>query len=90
MNTTKSIEEIHEMLINNKITSEELVKEAIDKSYEINKLCNAFVTIIDNPLKESNDILVRLGWTIVQGLHPYQHDLRYKIFYRTAHQSLLE
>lgn len=47
-----TIEELHEMLINNKITSEELVKDAILKSYKVNELCNAFVTIIDNPIKK--------------------------------------
>ncbi len=43
----KSIEELHELLISGKVTSEELVKEALKKSHEINKKCNAFVTILD-------------------------------------------
>ncbi len=45
----KTIEELHELLVLGKVTKEELVKEAIQKSYEVNKICNAFVTIIDNP-----------------------------------------
>lgn len=48
MNTTKTIEELHELLQNGKITSGDLVKEALQKSHEVNKLCNAFVTIMDN------------------------------------------
>ncbi|MBE6156725.1 MAG: Asp-tRNA(Asn)/Glu-tRNA(Gln) amidotransferase subunit GatA [Firmicutes bacterium] len=53
MYTTKTIEELHELLINGEITSKELVQESIDKSYKIKEICNAFVTIIDNP-KEGN------------------------------------
>jgi len=49
MNMHKTIEELHELLKNGVVTSNELVKEAINNSYEINKICNAFVTIIDNP-----------------------------------------
>ncbi len=51
MNLNKSIEELHELLINNKITSNELVEESLKKSKEIEAKCNAFVTIIDNPKK---------------------------------------
>ena len=59
MNNNKTIEELHEMLINNKITTEDLVKEAINNSYKLNKKCNAFVTIIDNPkIKEVTEDLL--------------------------------
>ena len=44
----KGIEEIHEALKSGKITSEELVKESIKKSHEINDKCNAFVTILND------------------------------------------
>ena len=44
----KSIEEIHEALINKKVTSEELVKESLNKSHEVQEKCNAFVTILDD------------------------------------------
>ncbi|MBQ7136590.1 MAG: Asp-tRNA(Asn)/Glu-tRNA(Gln) amidotransferase subunit GatA [Bacilli bacterium] len=44
----KSIKEIHEDLINGKVTSDELVKEALEKSHELQEKCNAFVTILDD------------------------------------------
>lgn len=44
----KSILELREMLINNKVTSEELVKESISKAKEVQEKYNAFVTIIDS------------------------------------------
>lgn len=43
----KSIKEIHEDLINGKVTSNELVSESLKKSHELQKECNAFVTILD-------------------------------------------
>lgn len=45
----KSIEEIHEALINKEVTVEELIKESLEKSKEIQNECNAFVTILENP-----------------------------------------
>ncbi len=55
----KSILELHDMLINNKTTSEELVNESIKKCRETQDKYNAFVTIIDNPnkIEVSNNIL---------------------------------
>lgn len=50
----KSITEIHEGLVNNKITSEELIKESLAKSYEIQEKYNAFVTIIDDAKKDNS------------------------------------
>ena len=43
----KTIKEIHEALIKGEVTSDELVKEAIEKSHIINDKYNAFVTILD-------------------------------------------
>lgn len=43
----KSIEELHEMLVKGEVTSDELVKEALEKSHEVQVKCNAFVTILD-------------------------------------------
>lgn len=48
----KTIEELHTLLKNGNVTSESLVQESIKKSHEINKICNAFVTIMDDA-KES-------------------------------------
>ena len=45
--TEKSIEELHAMLINKQITSDDLVKESLKKSRELQETCNPFVTIID-------------------------------------------
>lgn len=44
----KTIEELHELLIKGEVTSDELVKESIERSYEIQDKCNAFVTILDD------------------------------------------
>ncbi len=44
----KSIKELHELLKNKETTSEELIKESLTKSHEINAKYNAFVTILDN------------------------------------------
>ncbi|MBR6073433.1 MAG: Asp-tRNA(Asn)/Glu-tRNA(Gln) amidotransferase subunit GatA [Bacilli bacterium] len=44
----KTIVELHEELKNNKVTSDELVKESLEKSHEVQEKCNAFVTILDD------------------------------------------
>ena len=44
----KSIEELHELLIKGEVTSDELVKESLERSHEIQEKCNAFVTILDD------------------------------------------
>ena len=44
----KSIEELHDLLKNNKVTSQELVNESLTLSHELQDKCNAFVTILDN------------------------------------------
>ncbi len=46
--TEKSIIELHELLKKGEITSEDLVKESLQKSHEINDKYHAFVTICDN------------------------------------------
>ncbi len=43
----KSIKEIHEALINKKVTSKELIEESLMKSHEVQEKYNAFVTILD-------------------------------------------
>lgn len=44
----KSIKELHDSLKKGEVTSEDLIKEALEKSHEINAKYNAFVTIIDD------------------------------------------
>ena len=44
----KSLEELHELLKNGKVTSEELVKESLKLSHEVQDKYNAFVTILDD------------------------------------------
>ena len=44
----KSIEELHKLLKEGKVTSEELIKESLSKSHEIQDKYNAFVTILDD------------------------------------------
>ncbi len=44
----KTIKELHEELKSGNITSEELIKESLEKSHEVQEKCNAFVTILDD------------------------------------------
>ena len=44
----KSITELHELLINNKTTSEEIIKESLDKCKLAKEKTNSFVTIIED------------------------------------------
>ena len=54
-----SIEELHQKLINNEITSQELVEESLKLSKELQESCNAFDYILDNPkIYEVNDNLL--------------------------------
>ena len=50
----KSIEELHDDLINKRVTSSELVAESLKKSHEVQSEYNAFVTIMDDA--ESSDV----------------------------------
>jgi len=43
-----SIEELHKLLKNKEVTSEDLIKESLEKSYKVQEKCNAFVTILDD------------------------------------------
>ena len=45
---TKSIKELHEDLLNKKVTSRELIDKSLEKCHSIQDKTNAFVTIIDN------------------------------------------
>ena len=45
---TSDIETIHESLLDKKVTSEELVKESLEKSKYVQEKCNAFVTILED------------------------------------------
>ncbi len=62
----KSLKEIHEALKNNEVTSEELIKESLAKSHEIEDKCNAFVTILDDAKNEvsSDDILASIPFGV--------------------------
>ena len=44
----KSIEEIHEALINKEVTVKELIDESLERSHKLQESCNAFVTILDD------------------------------------------
>ncbi len=45
---TKSIKELHEDLLNKKVTSKEFIDESLEKCHSIQDKTNAFVTIIDD------------------------------------------
>lgn len=64
--TSLGIEKLHDMLKSGEITSEELVKESIKKSHEIQEKCNAFVTIMDNASCEkiTDDLLSGIPYGI--------------------------
>ena len=64
--TSLGIEKLHDMLKSGKITSEEIVKESIKKSHEIQEKCNAFVTIMDNASCEkiTDDLLSGIPYGI--------------------------
>ena len=49
----KGLVELHEDLVNKKVTSDELVKESLKKSHELQDRCNAFVTILDDAKGET-------------------------------------
>jgi len=44
----KTIEELHELLVSGKVTSDELVQESLELSHNIQEKCNTFVTILDD------------------------------------------
>lgn len=62
----KSIEEIHEALKKGEVTSEELIKEALQKSHSVQEKYNAFVTIMDNatPSEVTDDLLSGIPYGI--------------------------
>ncbi len=62
----KTIEEIHEALQKGEVTSDELVKESLAKSHEVNKKYNAFVTILDDAKGEevTDDLLSGIPYGI--------------------------
>ena len=44
----KTIEELHDDLINNRVTSKQLIEESLNKSHEVEDKYNAFVTIVED------------------------------------------
>ena len=44
----KSIEELHDLLIKKEVTSQDLIKESLELSHQIQDKYNAFVTILDD------------------------------------------
>lgn len=55
----KGIKEIHEALLKKVVTSEDLIKESLEKSHKLQDECNAFVTILDEakPKEITDDLL---------------------------------
>lgn len=62
----KSIEELHELLIKGEVSSQDLIKESIEKSHEVQEKYNAFVTILDDA--KSTDITNNLLSGIPYGI----------------------
>ena len=62
----KSIEEIHKALKEGQVTSEELIKESLEKSHKLQESCNAFVTILDDakPVEVTDDLLSGIPYGI--------------------------
>ena len=63
---SKGIKEIHEALQSGKVTSSELIKEALEKSHQIQEKCNAFVTILDDAKEKevTSDLLSGIPYGI--------------------------
>lgn len=66
MYMNKSIEELHELLKSGKVTSEDLIKESLEKSKEVQEKCNAFVTIIEDAksVEVTDDLLSGIPYGI--------------------------
>ncbi len=62
----KSIEELHDLLTNGKVTSKDLIKEALYKSHQVQDKYNAFVTILDdaNETKITDNLLSGIPYGI--------------------------
>lgn len=62
----KTIEELHELLKKGEITSDELVKESLKKSHEVQEKYNAFVTIMDDakPTEVTDNLLSGIPYGI--------------------------
>lgn len=63
---SKGIVEVHEALKNNVVTSNDLIKEALEKTHKLQDSCNAFVTIIDDakPAKITDSLLSGIPYGI--------------------------
>lgn len=55
----KSIEELHQALVNREVTSKELIQEALKRSHQVQEKCNAFVTILEDAKEQkvTDDLL---------------------------------
>ena len=64
--TNLGIEKLHEMLKSGEVTSDELVKESLEKSHKVQETCNAFVTIMDDAKGEkvTDDLLSGIPYGI--------------------------
>lgn len=64
--TELSIEKLHDLLKKGEVTSKDLIEESLKKSHELQKTCNAFVTIMDNakPEKVTDDLLSGIPYGI--------------------------
>ena len=62
----KSIVELHELLKEKKVTSEELIKESLELSHEVQDKYNAFVTIMDGakPTEVTDNLLSGIPYGI--------------------------
>ena len=66
----KSIKELHELLITGKITSEDLIKESLEKSNIVQEKYNAFVTICNDakPVNVSNELISGIPFGVKDNL----------------------
>lgn len=62
----KGIIELHDDLINGKVSSDELIKESLKKIHETQEKCNAFVTILDDAkgVEVNNNLLSGIPYGI--------------------------
>ena len=52
----KGIVDIHNALINNEVTVEDLIEESLEMSRKVQNACNAFVTILDKDKIKKSEV----------------------------------
>ena len=88
--------ELHEKLNNKEITSEELIREAINNAHELQEKCNAFVTIMDDANSDfyKNNVYFKHNKKSILGqkmdfinVFDFSFDISFLLHQRNTHQE---